>query len=80
MNIKKIKAAFFGYLVICIPVVITAFSLDASNTVKVLSFFSGVIGVIGRGLNPNDSAYGLVGSTKAALDGAIEYQSKKKKK
>lgn len=74
MNAQKIQAAAVGYLVVGVPLVTAAFGMNAPTWVKILSLFSGVLGVAGRAINPKDPAYGVVTAAKTATDAVLEKQ------
>lgn len=74
INVKKIESIFATYAVIALPLATTAIEMKASTLVKVLAFASGLLGVIARGLNPKDAAFGVVAIAKAEVDANLAKQ------
>jgi purine nucleoside permease len=80
MNLKKIESIIATYAVIALPLATTAFAMNATTTVKILSFASGLLAVIGRGLNPKDAAFGIVAVAKTEVDANLAKQEAAAKK
>ena len=80
MNLKKIESIVATYAVIALPLATTAFAMNATTPVKILSFASGLLGVIGRGLNPKDAAFGIVAVAKTEVDANLAKQEAAAKK
>ena len=51
---KKAKSLLITYATPTLPLAAAAFQLNASNTVKILTFLSGALAVIARQVNPKD--------------------------
>ena len=51
---KKVKSLAITYAALALPIATAAFAMNASTTVKVLSFLSGLLAVIVRQVNPKD--------------------------
>ena len=79
MNLKKIESVIATYAVIALPLATAAFEMKASTIVKILAFASGLLGVIGRGLNPKDAAFGIVAVAKTEVDATLAKQAAAKK-
>ena len=80
MNFKKIESIVATYAVIALPLATAAFEMKAPNIVKILAFASGLLGVIGRGLNPKDAAFGIVAVAKTEVDANLAKQEAAAKK
>lgn len=74
MNIKKIESIVATYAIIALPLATTAFEMKATTIVKILAFASGLLGVIVRGLNPKDQAFGIVTIAKTEVDANLAKQ------
>ena len=55
LDMKRLNSLLITYGSIALPMASTAFAMNASLTIKILSFFSGVLPVIIRQSNPKDS-------------------------
>jgi len=51
---KKVRSVLTTYAVLSLPIASAAFAMNASTTVKVLSFLSGFVAIIVRQSNPKD--------------------------
>lgn len=80
MNLKKIESVVATYAVVALPLATAAFEMKASAIVKILAFASGLLGVIGRGLNPKDPAFGIVAIAKTEVDANLAKQEAAAKK
>lgn len=79
LDSKKIKSLILTYGIPTIPLAIAAFALNASLIVKVLSFASGAIVVIGRQANPKDPfTLNLLAIAKNEIDSELTKQTKSK--
>jgi len=54
LDMKRLNSLIVTYGSIALPVASTAFAMNANTTVKILSFFSGVLPVVIRQSNPKD--------------------------
>jgi len=54
LDMKRLNSLLVTYGSIALPVASTAFAMNANTTVKILSFFSGVLPVVIRQSNPKD--------------------------
>ena len=79
MNLKKIESVVATYAVIALPLATTAFAMNATTSVKILSFASGLLAVVLRGLNPKDAAFGIVAVAKTEVDATLAKQAAAKK-
>ena len=80
LDSKKIKALVLTYGTIALPIATTAFAMNASILVKVLSFASGLLPVIVRQVNPKDSfTINLLAVAQAQVDTELAKQKKTKK-
>lgn len=79
LDSKKIKALILTYGIPTLPLASAAFALNASLLIKVLSFVSGAIVVIGRQANPKDPfTLNLLAIAKQEIDATLKNQTKKK--
>jgi hypothetical protein len=79
LDSKKINALLITYGSIALPVAITAFAMNASAFVKVLSFASGLLPVIARQANPKDPfTVNLLAVAKTQIDAELAKQKKPK--
>jgi len=79
LDTKKIKALILTYGIPTLPLASAAFALNASLLIKVLSFASGAIVVIGRQANPKDPfTLNLLAIAKQEIDATLKNQTKKK--
>lgn len=79
LDSKKIKALILTYGIPTLPLASAAFALNASLLIKVLSFASGAIVVIGRQANPKDPfTLNLLAIAKQEIDATLKNQTKKK--
>jgi hypothetical protein len=79
LDSKKIKALVLTYASLTLPVATTAFAMNCSYSVKILSFFSGIIPIIIRQSNPKDPfTVNLLAVAKTEID--IELAKQKKPK
>lgn len=74
---KKVKSLVLTYATPTLPLASAAFAMNASATVKFLTFVSGALAVIGREINPKDPF--TISVIKIAED-AIDAELKKSKK
>jgi len=51
---KKLQSLLLTYGTLTLPVASTAFAMNATLSIKILSFFSGVLPVVIRQSNPKD--------------------------
>ena len=78
LDTKKIKALILTYGIPTLPLASAAFALNASLLIKVLSFASGAIVVIGRQANPKDPfTLNLLAIAKQEIDATLKNQTKK---
>jgi hypothetical protein len=54
LDMKRLNSLLITYGSIALPVASTAFAMNASLSIKILSFFSGVLPVVIRQSNPKD--------------------------
>lgn len=79
LDSKKIKSLILTYGIPTLPLASAAFALNASLLIKVLSFASGAIVVIGRQANPKDPfTLNLLAIAKQEIDATLKNQTKKK--
>lgn len=79
IDAKKLKSVLLTYTSLALPVATVAFSMNASTTVKILSFVSGLIPVFTRQANPKDAfTLNILAVAKTQVDVAIAKKSKKK--
>ena len=79
LDTKKIKALILTYGIPTLPLASAAFALNASLLIKVLSFASVAIVVIGRQANPKDPfTLNLLAIAKQEIDATLKNQTKKK--
>lgn len=77
---KKVKSLVLTYATLSLPFATAAFAMNASATVKLLSFLSGVLPVIARHANPKDPfTMNLFAVAKTQVDAELEKQTKKGK-
>lgn len=75
---KKIKSLILTYATPTLPLAIAAFSLNASGIVKVLTFLSGALAVVGREMNPKDPfTMNLLKVVQSEVDSELAKQKKK---
>ena len=76
---KKVKSLVLTYATLALPVATAAFAMNASNTVKVLSFLSGFLAVIGRQVNPKDPfTMNLLKTAQDEIDKELDKAKSKK--
>ena len=79
IDYKKIKPIVLTYASLSAPVALAAFAMNASGTVKLLSFFSGFLAVATRQANPKDPfTLNILAVAKAEIDATIAKKSAKK--
>ena len=79
LDSKKIKSLILTYGIPTLPLASAAFALNASFLIKVLSFASGAIVVIGRQANPKDPfTVNLLAVAKTQIDAELAKQKKPK--
>jgi hypothetical protein len=77
---KKTKALVLTYGSLALPIATTAFAMNASVLVKVLSFASGLLPVIVRQANPKDPfTINLFSVAQVQIDAELAKQKKTKK-
>lgn len=74
---KRVQSLVLTYATLALPLATAAFAMDASTTVKVLTFLSGLLPVIVRQSNPKDPF--TMNLLKVAQD-TIDKEIKKQKK
>jgi hypothetical protein len=80
IDYKKIKPIVLTYASLSAPIAITAFAMNASTTVKILSFLSGFLAVATRQANPKDPfTLNILAVAKTQVDAEIAKKSTKKK-
>ena len=80
MNIdsKKLQSLLLTYGTLTLPVASTAFAMNASASIKILSFFSGVLPVILRHANPKDQfTINLAKVAQNEIDAELAKEKKK---
>ena len=81
LDTKKIKSVAVTYGTLALPVATVSFSLNASPTVKILSFASGLIPVVIRQANPKDPfTINILSLTEAQIDARLAKAKAKAKK
>lgn len=76
---KKVKSLILTYAIPTLPLATAAFAMDASATVKFLTFLSGALAVIGREMNPKDPfTISVLKAAQDEIDKELAKQSKKK--
>jgi len=79
IDYKKIKAIVLTYASLSTPAAIAAFAMNASGTVKLLSFLSGFLVVATRQANPKDPfTLNILAIAKSEIDATIAKKSAKK--
>lgn len=77
---KKVKSLVLTYATPTLPLATAAFQLNASNTVKILTFLSGALAVIVRQVNPKDPfTCNLLHVAQVELDAELEKAKKTSK-
>jgi hypothetical protein len=79
MNIdaKKLQSLILTYGTLTLPVASTAFAMNASLSIKILSFFSGVLPVVIRQANPKDPfTINLLKEIEEEIEIVLEKQKK----
>jgi len=77
LDMKKLNSLLITYGSIALPVASTAFAMNANTTVKILSFFSGVLPVVIRQSNPKDSfTINLLKEIEEEIEIVLEKQKK----
>lgn len=78
---KKVKALVLTYVIPTLPLASAAFAMDASTTVKVLSFLSGALVVVYRQVNPKDEfTCNLLHVAQVEVDKALKAELTKEDK
>ena len=76
---KKLQSLILTYGTLTLPVASTAFAMNASASIKILSFFSGVLPVILRHANPKDQfTMNLAKVAQNEIDAELAKQKKTK--
>jgi len=76
---KKLQSLLLTYATLTLPIASTAFAMNASLSIKILSFFSGVLPVILRHANPKDEfTVNLVKVAQTEIDAELAKQKKSK--
>lgn len=79
IDYKKIKPIVLTYASLSAPVAIAAFAMNASGTVKLLSFLSGFLAIATRQANPKDPfTLNILAVAKTEVDAALAKKSSKK--
>jgi hypothetical protein len=77
LDMKKLNSLVITYGSIALPVASTAFAMNASSTIKILSFFSGVLPVVIRQANPKDPfTINLLKEIEEEIEIVLEKQKK----
>ena len=77
---KKVKSIVLTYATPTLPLATTAFAMNASGTVKILTFVSGALAVIARQANPKDPfTMNLFAVAQSQVDSALDKEKAKKK-
>jgi hypothetical protein len=78
LDSKKVKSLVLTYATLALPLATAAYAMDASPSLKFLTFLSGLLPVIVRQVNPKDPfTMNLVKVAQDTLDKEIKKQSKK---
>lgn len=76
---KKLKSLVLTYSSLALPIAVVAFSMNATPTVKILSFISGLLPVITRQANPKDPfTCNILAIAKVEVDAQLAKKSAKK--
>ena len=76
---KKLKSLLLTYFSLSLPIATVAFGMDATTSVKIFSFISGLLAVIIRQVNPNDPfTANILSIAKIEIDAKIVKISGKK--
>jgi len=76
---KKLQSLILTYGTLTLPVASTAFAMNATLSIKILSFFSGVLPVILRHANPKDQfTINLAKVAQTEIDAELAKQKKTK--
>ena len=81
MNIdaKKLQSLLLTYATLTLPIASTVFAMNASTSVKILSFLSGLIPVLVRQINPKDAfTVNLAKVAQTEIDAELAKQKKAK--
>jgi Na+-transporting NADH:ubiquinone oxidoreductase subunit NqrB len=78
---KKVKSLVVTYGAVTLPIATAAFAMNASGTVKLLTFLSGVLAVLARQVNPKDPfTMNLFALAQTEIQKEIEVEKAKPKK
>ena len=78
---KKVRSVVTTYAVLALPVATAAFAMNASTTVKVLSFLSGFVAIIVRQSNPKDPfTINILKMAQAEIEAQLEKAEAKPRK
>lgn len=76
---KKLQALILTYATLTLPIASTVFAMNASTSVKILSFLSGLIPVLVRQINPKDAfTVNLVKVATTEIDAELAKEKKTK--
>ena len=77
IDMKRLNSLLITYGSMALPVASTAFAMNANTTVKILSFFSGVLPVVIRQSNPKDPfTINLLKEIEEEIEIVLEKQKK----
>jgi hypothetical protein len=79
IDAKKVQSLVLTYGTVTLPIAITALAMNASTTVKVLSFCSGLLALVIRQGNPKDPfTMNLLKIAEQEVNVELEKKTKKK--
>jgi hypothetical protein len=79
IDVKKVQSLVLTYGTVTLPIAITALAMNASTTVKVLSFCSGLLALVIRQGNPKDPfTMNLLKIAEQEVNVELEKKTKKK--
>jgi len=79
IDAKKVQSLVLTYGTVTLPIAITALAMNASTTVKVLSFCSGLLALVIRQGNPKDPfTMNLLKIAEHEVNVELEKKTKKK--
>jgi len=79
IDAKKVQSLVLTYGTVTLPIAITALAMNASTTVKILSFCSGLLALVIRQGNPKDPfTMNLLKIAEQEVNVELEKKTKKK--